>query len=209
MTFYAGLDLAQQSDHTALVVLQRVDPHAELRPRPRDEARSVYRARLVKRLDTGIPYTDMVARIDTALSRPPLKGCTTLVIDATGVGRPVADLFSGLGRSAQSVTITGGQRANRNGSEWSVPKHLLASTVQRLLQTGRLQFSERVPHSTVLKQEMKDFRVKVSDTGHVRFEHREGKHDDLVLATALAAWYAEQGGRHRRAWGQIASLNRD
>jgi hypothetical protein len=206
-TFFAGLDLGQQNDRTALVVLQRTFPgdRGALRVRPRPEPH--YRVGHIERFETGIPYTDMVGQVEAAITRDPLKRRTTLVVDATGVGRAVADLFTHIGRSAQSVTITGGHNANRSGSEWTVPKQLLASTVQSLLQTGRLQFSERVPHTDILKQEMKDFRVKVSDSGHARFEHREGKHDDLVLATALAAWYAERHARRRRAWETVTTMN--
>lgn len=206
-TFFAGLDLGQQNDRTALVVLQRTFPgdRGALRVRPRPEPH--YRVGHIERFETGIPYTDMVGQVETAITRDPLKRRTTLVVDATGVGRAVADLFTHIGRSAKSVTITGGRAANRKGSEWTVPKNLLASTTQTLLETGRLQFSRRVPHTDVLLQEMRDFRVKVSDSGHARFEHREGKHDDLVLATALAAWYAERGARQRKNWRKVMDLN--
>jgi hypothetical protein len=190
-TFYAGLDLGQQNDRTALVVLQERPPETDVFGNVTGE--EVYQARHIQRFQTGRPYTDMVEDVEALLSRAPLRGDTTLVIDATGVGRAVADLFGHIGRSAVNVTITGGQEPNRNGNEWTVPKRDIASTTQALLQTDRLQFSARVPETEVLVSEMKDFRVKVSQSGHATFEHREGKHDDLVLACALAAWYAEHG----------------
>jgi hypothetical protein len=183
--FYAGLDLGQQHDHTALVVLDEEDPE--------DVEGHAYLTRLVRRFETGVPYTEIVEAVTAILSRPPLRGNTTLVLDATGVGRAVADLFRDLGKRFVAVTITGGQKAHTKGKEWTVPKKDLASTVQALLQTDRLRFSERVPQTETLLKELKDFRVKVSDSGHARFEHREGEHDDLVLGTALPAWYAEHG----------------
>jgi hypothetical protein len=48
----------------------------------------------------------------------------------------------------------------------------------------------------VLTDELQGFQVKVetsSHGGHARFEHRQGEHDDLVLALAMALWYAEHG----------------
>jgi hypothetical protein len=49
--------------------------------------------------------------------------------------------------------------------------------------------------------------VKVSQSGHATFEHREGAHDDLVLACALAAWYAEQGLRRKKVWADVLDAN--
>jgi hypothetical protein len=165
-----------------------------------------YRARHIQRFSTGVSYTEMVEEIEQVMQRPPLRKATTLVVDATGVGRAVADLFAHIGRSVVSVTITGGDSTTRTGSEYTVPKRTLASTTQALLQTDRLQFSARVPETEVLLRELKDFRVKVSDTGHARFEHREGEHDDLVLATALAAWYGERGRRVKQSFREILNI---
>jgi hypothetical protein len=199
--YIAGLDLGQQNDRTALVILDAEDP-----PAWREEDR-FYRARHIQRFETGRSYTDMVGDVEALLRQAPLRGQTSLVVDATGVGRAVADLFSDIGRRCVSVTITGGQEANRNGNEWTVPKAQLASTTQALLQTDRLRFSERVPTTGVLLDELKDFRVKITDGGHAKFEHREGKHDDLVLACALAAWYGEEGRRTARAFERIIDMN--
>lgn len=198
--FIAGLDLGQQNDRTALVVLDWTQP--ETMRRDADRAPR-YRARHIQRFRTGVSYTEMVKDIEAVMQRDPLAGETALVVDATGVGRAVADLFSHIGRTVVSVTITGGDSVNRSGQEFTVPKRLLASTTQALLQTDRLQFSARVPETEVLLRELKDFRVKVSSSGHASFEHREGKHDDLVLATALAAWYAERGQKRHNAFTTI------
>lgn len=206
-TYIAGLDLGQQTDRTALVVLEQYRPGADRSPRPRDLPEVAYRARHIDRFPTGRAYTDMVQDVEALLRQEPLRGRTTLVVDATGVGRAVADLFAGLGRRTINVTITGGQDASRTGQDFTVAKKLLASTTQALLQTGRLQFSSRVPETGVLLSELKDFRVKVSASGHARFEHRSGAHDDLVLACALAAWYAERGSRRRKAFRGILNID--
>jgi hypothetical protein len=39
-----------------------------------------------------------------------------------------------------------------------------------------------------MQEELKDFRRKVSAAGRATFEARVGKHDDLVLAVAIAIW---------------------
>jgi hypothetical protein len=50
-----------------------------------------------------------------------------------------------------------------------------------------------LPESATLKRELLSFRVKVNPaTAHDSYEHwREGDHDDLVLATAMACWFRE------------------
>ena len=58
-----------------------------------------------------------------------------------------------------------------------------------------------LPDAPVLKAELENFRVKISLAGHDTYaagagdEWRQGAHDDLVLAVALACWYGEQGPR--------------
>ena len=39
-----------------------------------------------------------------------------------------------------------------------------------------------------------DFRVEFTAAGHLTFNARSGKHDDLVLALAIAVWRAHGGG---------------
>ena len=41
-----------------------------------------------------------------------------------------------------------------------------------------------------LVSELQDFRANFTDHGNTVFGARVGRHDDLVLAMAIAAWYA-------------------
>jgi hypothetical protein len=40
-----------------------------------------------------------------------------------------------------------------------------------------------------MRDELQDFRRKLSDAGRVTYAARTGRHDDLVLAVAIAAWW--------------------
>jgi len=48
-----------------------------------------------------------------------------------------------------------------------------------------------------LVAELINFRPKISASGHASFgaasDWREGSHDDLLLATSMAIWFAERG----------------
>ena len=122
------------------------------------------------------------------------KGDSHLVVDGTGVGAPVVDLFREGGLSPISVTITGGDATTHEGGNWHVPKRDLVGTLQVLFQTGRLKVAEELPEAQTLVNELMAFQVKISATGHDSYgAWREGSHDDLVLAAALACWYGKWG----------------
>jgi hypothetical protein len=61
------------------------------------------------------------------------------------------------------------------------------------LQTRRLQIASGLPEAPLLVKELENFRVNVSLARNDSPESwREGQHDDLVLAAALAAWTGER-----------------
>src|SRR5262249_6625147 len=106
-----GLDLGQAVDFTALAILERcLIPQAGPPTGPLvADAVAQYGCRALKRWSLGTPYTTIAAAVIELFGRPPLKG-STLVIDATGVGRPVVDMVrkSGLCGRLVPVTITAG-----------------------------------------------------------------------------------------------------
>ena len=105
-TYHVGLDLGQASDPTALVILAR--------PAAQDVAAArlppVYEVPHLRRWPLGTSYPAIVADVGKLLARPELAGAV-LVVDQTGVGRPVVDFFK---KELSSpwlvpVTITSGQ----------------------------------------------------------------------------------------------------
>jgi hypothetical protein len=192
-----GLDLGQTKDPTALVGAERtVGP----------DGLASYAFRYLKRFHVGTPYTSapgaaesgVVEFTDKLLTSPPFAGCNpVLAIDQTGVGRPVVDRFVATGRlNVVPITITAGSTASssppESGYGYHVAKKLLVSTVQLLFQSRRLTIAERLPEAAVLMKELQNFRVKVTTAANETFEAwREGDHDDLVLAVAMACWVGE------------------
>jgi hypothetical protein len=80
-----------------------------------------------------------------------------------------------------------------NPSSIHVPKKELIATLQVLLQTRRLQIAPSLHDAPILVRELENYRVKISPARNEIFEPwREGQHDDLVLAVALAAWAGER-----------------
>ena len=81
---------------------------------------------------------------------------------------------------------------------YNVPKRDLASTMQVLLQTGRLKVAAALPEAATLVQELLAFQVKITPQGHDTYgTWREGAHDDLVLTVVLTCWDGEQEARRQ------------
>lgn len=184
----SGLDLGQAADWTALVVTEvtRVpDPDRPLNTVPHVAVRHLHRWPL------GTGYPQIVADVKDLYSAPPLAN-TSLVIDRTGVGRAVYDMFSQahIRAGLRPLTITGGQGSTVD----TVAKIELVGAVQALLGNRRLKIAADLDLADTLQRELETFRVKVNIfTRNEAFEAwRERDHDDLVLALAMACWIARQ-----------------
>jgi hypothetical protein len=192
---FVGLDLGQAQDFTALAVLTR--PLVDGREPP-EGRQPPYAVPHLHRFPLGTPYPAIVAAVVELLRTPPLRG-SLLVVDQTGVGRPIVDMLTGAleGRVTRSfcpITITGGHEVTRSETgQLRVPKKELVAGLQVLLQTRRLRIAQALPEAAMLVRELETFRVKITEAANETFgAWREGQHDDLVLAVALAAWMGER-----------------
>jgi hypothetical protein len=198
--YFVGVDFGQCRDFTAMAILERVEVEGEWDGAAfaRQKARAL-RLRYLERLPLGTPYPEVVERVREIVRSGELLGRCHLVVDATGVGRPVVDLLrrAGLGCPMWPVTITGGDAEMQSGGYYRVPQRDLMVGLQVLLQRGALQIAAGLQYGPVLVEEMAGMRVKLSSGGRERYgAWREGQHDDLVFAVALASWGAKKrGGR--------------
>jgi hypothetical protein len=113
----------------------------------------------------------------------------TLVVDQTGVGKPIVDLLRAAKPPAELVpiTITAGQNDSWSEGSLHVAKLRLVANCQALLETRRLQFAKDLPDAPTLVKEFQNYRSKVSAAANPIFEAREGAHDDLLLSVCLAS----------------------
>jgi hypothetical protein len=183
VNYIVGLDLGQAADYTAVAILKRTWGTVD------GKAAMVFEVPHLHRYHLGTSYPDIAEDVKTMLARSELRGAH-LVVDETGVGKPVLDVLRGIGLSPVGITITGGFVVNKNDSGWTVPKRDLISSLQAVLQSRRLKVAAELPHAATLIKELSDFRVKINLNAHDSYEAwREGAHDDLVLAVALATWF--------------------
>jgi hypothetical protein len=185
--YHIGLDLGQAQDFSALVVISLTHQVFDERLEPFCEIPQIVRWPL------GTPYPEVVRQVSERMSKAPAE--TSLVIDGTGCGRAVVDLFlqAPLLQSRLSqiipVTITAGEHETYLDGYRRVPKRNLVGSVQVLLQSGRLKIAANLPETRTLVTELQNFKVKITAAANDTYEAwREGMHDDLILATALAVW---------------------
>jgi hypothetical protein len=117
-----------------------------------------------------------------------------LVVDQTGVGRAVVDMLRQAVGWVVPVTITGGHAVTQaEDRSWHVPKKELVTCLQVVMQSRRLQIARSLPDAATLVRELQNFQIKITAAANETFGvWRDGQHDDLVLAVALACWWAER-----------------
>ena len=157
----------------------------------------------------GTPFTWLVERVAEVSRHPLLNGLCHLVVDGTGVGDPVEELFRaarGGWRGMTAVAITAGDRVRQDsgygiGERWNVPRRVLLSGVQVLLEKGKLKIAAKMPEQRGLVREL--IRMRRGGKSAVPAEGDDQplsrtEHDDLVMAVALACW---QAGRAKVGMG--------
>ena len=202
---FLGLDLGQRHDPAAIAILQRTqEPTGPFNHATWEITRELhFRLCHTERLALGTPYITIVDRIRRLLEKlsAPLPGIhsdagaaplRTLVVDASGVGRPVVELLrkTGIGWTTApgnpgraaiapvTITASGAPRMEASGEEF-VSRRDLITNLRVLLEKRLLRISARIHDRQAL---LKEF-VEVQDRSGSR-------HDDLVMATALACWRA-------------------
>lgn len=187
--FVLGVDIGQAQDFTAIVVLERGGTELHVRH--------------VERLSLGLSYPRQVERVADLVGSPELARDVQVAVDSTGVGRAVTELLQEALRALQTpltaISITGGSKASKDGSRWSVPKRDLIAAAQVALQTRKLKIAAALPSAQLLTDELAAYRVRVSEDGKDSFGNgREAPHDDLVLALAIAVYAAKKPQRRTR-----------
>ena len=191
--FFVALDLGAAGEYTALAVIERPYVHRSF---PRAQRRPAHSLRYLRRFPIGMSYPEVFEELRQLIRKPPLPGCI-LGVDETGVGRSVASLLKDRLKHQVTcmycpLTVVLGTAAP--GPTHQIRKLELVGTLQVLLQTRRLSIPSSLPDADLLVRELSNFRTKpvvVPDDPLAAW--RDGPHDDLVFAVAIAAWMSEQG----------------
>lgn len=207
MAIRFGLDIGQRQDPTAMVCVE-----TEIRRKPatkylpaRDEVHFIGRG--IGRLPLRTPYEIVVERVVDevwAVTQMRPEERPEIYVDATGVGVPFVDMLRPAlpsGCAVYPIVITSSARSgvDRVHGETRVGKQALATRLQIVLEQHRFHRPDNERWQPLV-EELQDFEFMITDSGNTRFEARGGRHDDLVLALALAVL---EDPRSRGGWGLI------
>src|SRR5437867_7621485 len=93
-----------------------------------------------------------------------------------------------------------GRRAGvARGRVWPVPKQHLITGLRVMLEKRELGYPARLARARMFEQELAEMGTRRNQRGRASFGAREGEHDDLVMASALACWRARW--RSDGMWG--------
>ncbi len=203
--YHVGIDLGWSQDYTAVAIVEKLTSVDPLRRFVSDC--SEVNVLGLKRFDLKTAYPEIVRTVSERLSQTPFSdGSPTkrgraqskypvfLIVDATGVGKPVLDLFKEddfLSRRVDviGISITGGRSVSQSiGVGFNVPKRDLILALQVELQARRLKIASRIPDAETLQSEMRNFEMRYTAKANDIYGASSASHDDLVVATAMAVW---------------------
>jgi hypothetical protein len=184
---FLGLDLGRPHEFTALAAVQESGQDTQ--------GRTFWTLPLLNRWPLGTAYPEIVTAVKWTAEKLPRP---VLVVDATGVGEAIVDLFRQATLPVEglvSVNVTAGQEAHKAAwDRWSCPRKDLAGAVQSVLQGRRLRIAKGLREAAALTRELAAFRMKPSSSAEETLDAwRQRDQDDLVLAVALAVWLGEFG----------------
>ncbi len=198
--YVIGLDLGALRDYTALALLERVGLS--------EEFPSGGLVRHLERFPRGTPYPEIVAAVRGMLAYEPLcprfrqarghgalaRSPAPLVVDNTGVGQAVVDMMFAEGLRPIRVTIHGGLAERCTGQyQYYVPKRDLLTGLLIAFQQGSLLLAPELETTEHLQEELQCVTHRLIAESGGAFDHTPGANDghaDLVMALALAYWYA-------------------
>lgn len=196
-----GVDVAQTTDFTAVSLLERHQAPGEKATYAVTHLERFRRLSYPRQVQHVMHLLERIEATQAAWAEQhwaePKPAPPRVILDATGVGVAVTDLFRDAGlRNLTTVTITSGAATTRASTGWHTPKKELVAVTSVLLQSQRLTIAAELELAAVLVAELQSFRSKITRAGNEVYgnatDWRSEEHDDLVLSVALAVWAGER-----------------
>jgi len=167
--FYIGVDFGKQQDYSVVVVVERF---------PNNILKLVH----VHRFPLNTEYASVIGYVKSLQDR--WKTVRAVYADITGVGNYIVEDMAHSGiQNVQGITFT------------VQTKEDMATVLREKMR----QKEFLIPYEPVRRRQDIDLcaelnveKYELMKTGHIRFSHPEGSHDDVFWATALAVYAAVQ-----------------
>lgn len=188
-------DIAKAYDRTTIGVFQKRNEKTE-------DGRSVsYLLWRDLKMEEQMPYMELgryMCRLDMHTT---LHGNNDLIVDSTGVGEAVCDIFEEMGLSPERIIFTGGEKARvRTESKGfggfaprrtiNVPKTELIDTLKLAVEQRRMRISPGIAFEKDIKDQFSHFIEMKTRTKKTTYGNDNPEvHDDIVISAAMAVWY--------------------
>ncbi len=206
--FIVAQDIAKNVDYTTTVV-HRVTPKLV---EGSTTGRIFYYQEKVFQDMVRLKYTELAEYTRELMQAVNVAHDCALVIDGTGVGGPVFDLYDEAGldplkivfTSGESISVQSGARAGSSKfgivQGYGVPKADLVGALVVAMEQGRMIRAADVPYKQQEIEQYQNFVGRINEkTKYVKFGNAQDEiHDDIIVADAMAVWYGDHVTRDKR-----------
>jgi len=192
--YILAVDFGRDRDHSAFATLAvRQEDHGGFDHAAfRQPTRTILQLGGLRRIPLGTEYLEVVGQIRQTVTRLHAVGGWNarkvrvhVIVDAAGPGQVAIELIR-----AQQMDIhftpallTSGYDTGYSPSgKLTIPRREVITNLRYLLEVGLVKVQTNLTHKTALESEI----------AQVRFGGRQSAHDDLVIATGLAAFQARR-----------------
>lgn len=162
----AGVDFGKHQDYSVIVIIQRVEKSLRL----------IH----LHRFPLKTEYASVIGYVKSLQDR--WKTIRTVYADITGVGEYIVEDMTKSG----ITNVTGITFTVANKEEMAT----ILREKMRALEVKIPYTPTQTVHDIDLTAELNAEKYELMKTGHIRFTHSEGSHDDVFWATALAVYAA-------------------
>lgn len=207
-TYIISQDIAQTVDDTCTAVF-RVTPEIV---KGSAEGRITYYLDKIYLSLQKIKYTELPIYTRELMDAFSVNNDVTLVVDGTGVGLPVFDMYDEAGLDPLKIVFTSGnnvstQRGIRSSFSkfgqiqgFAVPKDNLKDSLVLAMEQGIIRRARNLDYKAQEELQYKNFVGRFNEkTKYVKYGNSEDKiHDDIICADMMASWIFQHTTRERR-----------
>ncbi len=202
--YIVAQDIAKKVDYTTTVV-HRITPELM---RGTTKNRFYMFEDVVFRDKRQLRYTELAIYTKELIESLELQGNSALLVDGTGVGEAVYDLYEEASLDPLKIVFGSGESATtqrqRDRDRWGtsrfgsvsafvVPKVDLVTSLQVYVQQGKIRNAEGLPFMADVENQYRNFVGRINEkTKYVKYGNSSDEiHDDWVVADAMATWYTQ------------------
>ncbi len=187
--YIVSLSLGTVAEPSAVVVIEpRTEFWRQSDQNRRRDHENHFDAIWLERFPAGRPIPAVVARVSELMSGERLAKRGHLLLDISSTGPAPVRVFESQGLWPEPFDLTNTGSNESSGGVRRVPLRDVVGAAQVVLQTNRLKVASALELASTLVGDLQSFDPKPAARG---LDLRGGRNADLVLALAVALWWAD------------------